>query len=109
MNETQSRPGPAWRSWLACCPVHRKVVGLIPSQGTCLGCGVSPELGQLRKATSRCFSLTSMFLPSFSLSKIDKSIYIYIFKKIQSLLPSLSCTRALSVPHPQVGAITILV
>ena len=44
-------------------PTKRKVTGLIPSQGTCLGCGSGPWLGCLREAT-----LTLMFLSlSFSL------------------------------------------
>lgn len=29
------------------CPVHREVVGLIPSQGTHLGCGLNPWLGRV--------------------------------------------------------------
>ena len=32
-------------SWLECRPVHQKVVGSIPSQGTYLGCGFEPWWG----------------------------------------------------------------
>ena len=31
--------------WIECWPMNQKVVGLIPSQGTCLGCGPGPQLG----------------------------------------------------------------
>ena len=31
--------------WIECQPVNRKVADLIPSQGTCLGCGPGPQLG----------------------------------------------------------------
>ena len=31
--------------WIECGPVKQKVAGLIPSQGTCLGCRPSPHLG----------------------------------------------------------------
>ena len=30
--------------WVGCCPTKLKVAGLIPSQGTCLGCGPGPLL-----------------------------------------------------------------
>ena len=36
---------PGWLSWLESCPVNKKVMGLIPSQGTCLGCGFGPGQG----------------------------------------------------------------
>ena len=44
------------------CPENRKVTSLIPSQGTCLGCGFGPQLGRVQEATNQCFSLTVMFL-----------------------------------------------
>ena len=31
--------------WIERRPVHWKVTGLIPSQGTCLGCAPGPQLG----------------------------------------------------------------
>ena len=63
-----------WLSQLRHHPVHQKVVGSIPGQGTCLGCGFDPCWGKFRRQLiGGCFSLTSMFL-SLSL----KSIYIYL-------------------------------
>ena len=38
-------PWPVWLSWLQCRPMDLKVAGLIPSQGTCLGCGCGPGQG----------------------------------------------------------------
>ena len=61
-----------WLSWLEHCPVNQKVMGLIPGEGTCLGCGFSLCLGCAREANNGCFSLTLMFL-SFSLSLSLKS------------------------------------
>ena len=29
--------------WIECPSVNQRVAGLIPSQGTCLGCGPSPQ------------------------------------------------------------------
>ena len=49
-------------SWLEHRSVNQKVMGLIPGQDTCLGCGFSPQLGCMQKAADQCFSLTSMFL-----------------------------------------------
>ena len=34
-----------------CHPVHQKVVGLIPGQGTYLGCVFDPHLGCIQEAT----------------------------------------------------------
>ena len=31
--------------WMECWPVNGKVSGLIPGQGTCLGCGSGPQMG----------------------------------------------------------------
>ena len=43
--------------WIECPPVNQRVVGSIPSQGTCLGCGPSPQLGGTWEATTHgCFS-----------------------------------------------------
>ena len=61
-----------WLSWLEHCPVNQKVMGLIPGEGTCLGCGFCLCLGCAREANNGCFSLTLMFL-SFSLSLSLKS------------------------------------
>ena len=34
-----------WLSWLEHCPIHQKVKGSFPSQGTYLCCGFNPQLG----------------------------------------------------------------
>ena len=31
--------------WIECWPVNHRVTGLIPGQGTCLGCGPGPQWG----------------------------------------------------------------
>ena len=68
-----------WLSFLEHCPVHLKVTGSIPGQGTYLGCKFDPQSGCIWEATNRYFSLTLMFLslslslPS-SFSKINKDI-----------------------------------
>ena len=56
-------------------PLHQKVAGFIPGEGTYRGCRFDPQWGRVWEATNRCFFLTSMFpfLPS-SLSKIKKHI-----------------------------------
>ena len=48
--------------WVGPCPTKQKVAGLIPGQGTCLGCGPGPHLGHMPEATDWCFSLTLTFL-----------------------------------------------
>ena len=52
-----------WLSWLEHCPIHQKVAGSIPSQGTFLGCRSDPWSGHIGEATDQCFSL---FLPLLS-------------------------------------------
>ena len=37
-------------SWLDHCPMHQKVVGLIPGQDTYLGCPCHPRLGHIVEA-----------------------------------------------------------
>ena len=34
--------------WIECLPTNREVTGSIPSQGTCLGSGPGPRLGDVR-------------------------------------------------------------
>ena len=64
-------------SWLERCPTHAKVVGLIPGQGTYLGCRFDPWPKPVSGATEQCFSLTLMFLSlSFSLPLSLKQINI---------------------------------
>ena len=45
-----------WLSWSDCHPLHKKVVGSIPGQGTDLGCGFNSQSGPMWEATNRCFS-----------------------------------------------------
>ena len=65
--------------WIECQPANPKVAGLIPSLGTCLGCGPGPQLGRVRGNRSinvslalHCFSPS--LSPSLPLSKINKII-----------------------------------
>ena len=51
---------------------HQKVGGLIPSQGTYLGCGFDPQLGQTWEATNNYFSLSRSLSQSLS-SSLPKS------------------------------------
>ena len=44
------------------CAAEQKVASLIPSQGTCLGCGFGPWLGHIQGADNQSFSLTLIFL-----------------------------------------------
>ena len=37
-----------WLSWLEHRPVHQKVTGSIPGQGTCLGCRFTPQSEHIR-------------------------------------------------------------
>ena len=53
-------------SWLENHPVHQKVVGSIPGQGTYLGCRLDPQSGCVPEETDWCFFL------SLSLSKTKK-------------------------------------
>ena len=43
-------------------PVSQRVTGLIPSQGTCLGCGPGPQLGAHERQPHTDVSLP-LFLP----------------------------------------------
>ena len=64
-------PQLVWFSWLGVVQADRRVTGSILGQGTCLGCGLGPQLGRVWKVTNRCFSLALMFLslsPSLPLS-----------------------------------------
>ena len=44
-----------WPRWLECGPVHQKVAGSIPDQGTYLGCGCDPWVGCVQEATRPMF------------------------------------------------------
>ena len=53
--------------WTECWPINQKVTGLIPGQGTCLGCRPGP---QLRVCKRQLVDVSlPLFLPSFPLSK----------------------------------------
>ena len=54
--------------WVKCRPTNGKVASLVPSQGTCLGCGPGSLAGGMGEATSQYISHTLLFPPSFSLS-----------------------------------------
>ena len=46
-----------WLNWLEHHPVHeKKVAGLIPSQGTYIGCRFDPQSGRIQETTDQCFS-----------------------------------------------------
>ena len=48
--DSPSVAGVAW--WIEHWPINQKVTGSIPSQGTCLGCGLGPQLGAFCKRQS---------------------------------------------------------
>ena len=50
--------------WIECQPTNQRVTGLIPSQGTRLGCGPGPQHGVHKKQPYIGVSLP-LFLPSF--------------------------------------------
>ena len=49
--------------WIECQPANQRVLGLIPSQGTCLGCRPGPRGGHMRGNHTLMF--LSLFLPPF--------------------------------------------
>ena len=54
--------------WIECWPVNQRVTGLVPSQGTCLGCRPGPQLGAHKRQPH--IDVSPLFLPPFpSLSK----------------------------------------
>ena len=57
-------PWPVWRSCLEHCPIDRKVMSLIPSQGTHLGCKYNPCSGCVQEGSqSMFFSFSFLSLP----------------------------------------------
>ena len=50
--------------WIECQPANQEVTGLIPSQGTCLGCWPSPQQGVSERQPHIDVSLP-LFLPPF--------------------------------------------
>ena len=53
--------------WIEHWPVNQRVTGLIPSQGTCLGCGQGPPLGAWERQLHTDVSLPLFLLPFPSL------------------------------------------
>ena len=49
--------------WVECWPENQRVAGLIPSQGTCLGCGPGPWWGVCERQPHIAISLPLFFLP----------------------------------------------
>ena len=52
---------------IECGPENQRVTGLIPSQGTCLGCGPGPQWGAHEKQPHIDVSLPLFLLPVYSL------------------------------------------
>ena len=65
-------------------PAKRKVICLIPGQGTCPGCRFSPPSGCIQEATNQCFS--PFLSPSLLLSlKINCFLKVHPFKAYNSM------------------------
>ena len=77
---SEVRLGPGWRGsvdWAQA--ANQRVVGLIPGQGTCLGCGPGPQWGPHRDNHTLMFLSRAFSLPSPPPKNINK-----IFKKNKS-------------------------
>ena len=84
-------PWPVGPCWLECCLVHQKVEGLIPSQGTHLGCRFNCLSRHMWKATNHCFSLSHIDIslsPSLHVS-FSLSLPPILFKKVWPLPSSI--------------------
>ena len=57
--------------WTECWPVNQGIASSVPSQGTCLGCGPSPQKGAHERQPHIDVSLP-LFLPPFPSVKINK-------------------------------------
>ena len=55
--------------WIGRWPGNHRVTGSIPGQGTCLGCGLGPQLGGGGERQPHIDVSLPLFLPPFSLSK----------------------------------------
>ena len=55
---------PGIAHWLSGWPANQRVVGSIPSQGTCLDCGPGPQEGVCKRQPHIDVSLLSFSLPS---------------------------------------------
>ncbi|KAF6074873.1 hypothetical protein HJG60_009296 [Phyllostomus discolor] len=86
--KTHDHPLPVWLSWLEHCPIHQKTGGLIPGQGTRLGCAFDlwsisdTQKNGIVSQTTSSFSLTiSNFCPSlFHLSLSSCLFWLEYFK-----------------------------
>ena len=77
VEEKTARPALAgWRGWLELRPVQWKVVGLIPGQGTLLGCGFDSHWMCMGGHQSKLLSHFSVSLSPRSLPLSLKSINI---------------------------------
>ena len=64
-SSSKTREGPAGvAQWIERRPANQGVAGLIPSQGTCLGCGPGPQWGPYERQPHMDVSLP-FFLPPF--------------------------------------------
>lgn len=54
---------------LVCLPVHPKVAGLLPGQGTCLGCEFDAQPACVCEATDRSFFFPSPLLKNVKIPK----------------------------------------
>ena len=86
--------------WVGHRPATQKVTSSIPSQDTCLGCGFSPHLGNVREAANQCVSFLCFSLP-FPLSRINKIGGKYLNNLghshclpwlLSSVSPNINCT-----------------
>ena len=58
--------------WIVRGSVNQRVAGLIPNQGTCLGCGPGPWLGDMRGNQLMFLSLSFFFLSLLSKKILKK-------------------------------------
>ena len=52
LEKTQETAMAGVAQWIECWPENQRVMGSIPSLGTCLGCGPGPQLGGRQEATT---------------------------------------------------------
>ena len=67
--------------WNVHWPANQRVVGLILSQGTCLGCGPGPQLGVCETQPTEVSLTLRCFSPSFSPSPPSLKLVNKIFFK----------------------------
>ena len=75
-----------------CHSAKRKVTGLIPGQGTCLGCGFGPQL-EWHTRGNRLTSLSLSFSLPFPFSK-KRKVWVFCFVSIvYSSIEEMICKR----------------